>query len=65
LDARLTALLCKKKITVAKSKEVKSRWSNSRLYRQMWQNFEGRLWLKSGRFASDEDDGEIVKLSCS
>jgi hypothetical protein len=34
LDARLVTFLCKK-IIVAKSKEVKIAWSNSR---QIWQN---------------------------
>jgi hypothetical protein len=37
-DARLTTLFFKK-IAVAKSKEVKTGWSNSRRIRQVWQNF--------------------------
>jgi hypothetical protein len=37
LDARLTTSLCKK-ITVAKSKEVKTGWCDSRWNRPVWQN---------------------------
>jgi dihydroorotase-like cyclic amidohydrolase len=50
---------------VAKSKEVKSKWSNSRFYRHILQSFYGRLWLKKDCFASDEDDGEVANLYCS
>jgi hypothetical protein len=46
-------LLCKK-IIAAKSKEMKTRWSNTR---QIWQNL---LRLKSGCFASDDDDEETT-----
>jgi hypothetical protein len=31
-------LICKKKIIVAKYKEVKTGWSNSQWNRQVWQN---------------------------
>jgi hypothetical protein len=45
-----------KKITVAKSKEVKTGWSNSRQNRQVWRNFYGRLQLKKGCFDDDDDN---------
>jgi hypothetical protein len=53
LDARLTTLLCKK-VTVAKSKEVKTGWSNS--VDKSGRIFYGRTWLKKGCFANDDDD---------
>jgi hypothetical protein len=46
LDARLMTLLCKK-IIVTKSKEAKSRWSNSR---QIWQNLLRKAMAQRGLF---------------
>jgi hypothetical protein len=58
LDTRLTSLLCKK-IIVAKSKEEKTRWSNSR---QIWQNLLRTAMAKKGCFANDDDDDNIHDL---
>jgi hypothetical protein len=52
LDARLMTLHCKK-ITVAKSKEVRTGWSN--LIDKSGRIFKGRLWLKKGCFVDDDD----------
>jgi hypothetical protein len=54
LDARLTALLCKQ-IIVAKFKEVKIGWSIDTSGRF----FKGRLWLKMGCFANDDDNFRV------
>jgi hypothetical protein len=48
LDTRLTTLLCKKKV-VAKSR-------NGLIQEKSGRTFYGRLWLKKGCFASDDDD---------
>jgi hypothetical protein len=57
LDSSLTTLLCKQ-IIVTKSKEVKPGWSNSR--DKSGKIFEGRLWLKIGCFASDDDGDDDI-----
>jgi hypothetical protein len=46
MDARLMTLLYKK-ITAAKSKEVKAEWSNSR---QVWQNLLRKTTAQKGLF---------------
>jgi hypothetical protein len=38
MKTRLASLLCKKKVNVEKSEEVKIGWFNSRRNRQVWQN---------------------------
>jgi hypothetical protein len=47
-------MLCKN-ITVAKSKEVKTGWSNSR---QIWQNLLRKIMAQKRCFANDDDDGD-------
>jgi hypothetical protein len=54
LDAGLETVLCKKKITVVKSKEMKTGWSN--LIDNYGRIFLVRLWLKKGCFAADDGD---------
>jgi hypothetical protein len=50
LDARLTTLLCKN-ITVAKSKEMTTGWSNSK---QVWQNLQRKAVAQKSSLASDD-----------
>jgi hypothetical protein len=52
LESRLATLLCKK-IIVANSNEVKTDG--------IWQNLQGRLRLKNGWFANDDDDDATMK----
>jgi hypothetical protein len=52
-------LLCKK-ITVAKSKEVKTRWSIDKSGR----TFKEGLWLKKGCLASDNNDDDEIWIYC-
>jgi hypothetical protein len=53
LDARLTTLLCKTKIIVAKSEEIKPGRSNSR---QIWQNLLRKDVAQKGCFSNDDDN---------
>jgi hypothetical protein len=57
LDSRLTTLLCKIKI-VAKPKEVKTGWFNSRRNRQVWQNLIRKAMVQKGSSANDDDDDD-------
>jgi hypothetical protein len=54
LDLRLTTLLCKK--SVAKSKEMKTGWSNSR---KIWQNtcILRKATAQKSCLANDDDGG--------
>jgi hypothetical protein len=47
-----------KNITVAKSKEVKTGWSNSRRNRQVWQHLLRKAVAQKGSSADDDDESE-------
>jgi hypothetical protein len=52
MDARLMTLLFKK-ITVAKSEEVKTGWCNSRRNKQVWQKLLKKVMSHKGLFSQD------------
>jgi hypothetical protein len=54
LAARLTTLLCKKKTIVAKSKEVKTGWSNSQEWTNLAESSNEGYGSKKGSFANDD-----------